>query len=81
MSDLAALCHQLYIQPCGPVAPGGIGQAEGVAVHFDVVDGGHHLVTGELALHQDQVPPHLQDLVDMLDVGRADLLAGPAGGA
>ena len=78
---LRPLAHQAHLKPLGPVPPAGVGKTEGVAVHLDVVDGDHDLLARKLPLHEHQVTAHIDDLVDVLDLCRTDLLAGAAGGA
>ena len=79
--DLGAALHDGDVEPGGPGGALRVGEPEGVAVHLQVPCRAAHLVAGEAPLHEGEVPAHLYDLVDMLDVCRAYLLAGPAGGA
>src|SRR5205823_9927077 len=64
-------------RPRGPVA---LAHAPGVArvLHRPV---GVAELGREVRLHQREVPPHVEDLVEDLDVDRADLVAGFAGRA
>ena len=73
--------HAGDVQPVGPVTPAGECETEGIAIDLGVVNRSHDLTTRELTLHENQMPSHFQNLIDMLYVGRADLLAGITGGA
>ena len=79
--DFGVLGQGLHPQLLRPVAAGREGHPQRIAVDLGVLGGGHHLLAGELPLHQHQVAAHLDDLGDVLDGRRADLLAGAAGGA
>ena len=74
-------CSMIFTSSPSAHSPRRIGEAKRVAVHFDIVDCGPHLVAREDSFHEGEVPAHLEDLVHMLDICRADMLAGKAGGA
>ena len=79
--DVAVVCHDGDVEVLCPVGSGCVGEAEGVAVDFDVADGGSDFVAGEAPFHEGEVSSHFKDFVDMFVVGGADVLAGAAGGA
>ncbi len=77
--DLADPGH-LEVQALGPVLPGVRWRAPRVALVLQVAQ--HHPgLRGEARLDQHLVAPHVHDVVDVLDVHRALLHAGAAGGA
>ena len=72
--------RDLEVQGLGPLGALGLAQAPGVALVLHVAQ--HQAgLGGELGLHEHLVAPHVDDGVDVLDVHRALLDAGPAGGA
>ena len=66
-----------FVRPVGPVA---LAHAPRVAGVLHAAVGGAELGR-EVRLHQRQVAPHVEDLVEDLDVDRADLVARLARGA
>ena len=69
-----------HVQVLGPVGPVLVADAPGVGVLLDVAAGELGL-GGEVALVEHQAAAHVDDLVDVLVLHRALLLAGVAGGA
>ena len=80
VGDPVADHRDLEPQPLGPGQALAGPQPPGVAGVLDVAQHGAGL-GGEAGLHQDLVAAQLHDGVDVLDVDRALLDAGPAGGA
>ena len=70
----------LDTEPLRPVGATGKSHPERVAVDLDVIHRRHHLLTRKLPFHQHQVAPHIDELGNMLDRRRTDLLTGAAGG-
>ena len=80
LDGTAAVEHDDALEVAGPVGAGGLGHAPRVAGVLHRAVGGAEF-GGEVALHEREVAPHVQDLVQDLDVHRADLVARLAGGA
>ena len=78
--DVLAEDLDLERQVLGPVEPGAGGHAPRVALVLEVLEQAAELV-GERALDEVLVAAHVDDRVDVLDVDRALLDAGAAGGA
>ena len=80
LGDLALDLADLEVQAGHPVLAGRCGHAPGVALALEVLQ--HHAGLGrERRLDQHLVATHVEDVVDVLDVDRALLDAGAAGGA
>ena len=80
VGDGAADDRDLEVERLDPVGPLGAAEAPRVALVLDVAE--HEAGLGrELGLHQHLVAAHVDDGVDVLDVHRALLDAGAAGGA
>ena len=72
--------HHVDVEALGPVDPAELGARERVLSLFERVHHVHHPFR-EVGLFHDQVAPGVDDLGQMLDVDRAGLHAGGAGGA
>ena len=79
--DITLLLHDADRKPLRPISPRSVGHTKRIAVHLDIARRGANLVTREFALHEGQVTAHFENLVDVLDIGRANVLAGAAGRA
>ena len=80
VGDGAGDDRDLEVEALGPLGALVLAQAPGVALVLDVAQ--HEAgLGGELGLHEHLVAPHVDDGVDVLDVDRALLHAGAAGGA